>query len=55
MISDAGERVATADNNLQTQAAILSLIAELARERKMATILITHDLAMPPSTATASW
>ena len=31
---------------MTTQAAILSLIAELARERKMATILITHDLAM---------
>ncbi len=32
--------------DVTTQAAILSLIAELARERKMATILITHDLAM---------
>ena len=32
--------------DVTTQAAILSLISELARERKMATILITHDLAM---------
>jgi len=32
--------------DVTTQAAILSLIAELARQRKMATILITHDLAM---------
>ena len=32
--------------DVTTQAAILSLIAELARARKMATILITHDLAM---------
>jgi len=32
--------------DVTTQAAILSLIAELARERRMATILITHDLAM---------
>ena len=32
--------------DVTTQAAILSLIAELARERKMATILITHDLAL---------
>jgi peptide/nickel transport system ATP-binding protein len=32
--------------DVTTQAAILLLIAELARERKMATILITHDLAM---------
>ncbi len=32
--------------DVTTQAAILSLISELARERRMATILITHDLAM---------
>jgi len=32
--------------DVTTQAAILSLISELARERKMATILITHDLAL---------
>jgi peptide/nickel transport system ATP-binding protein len=32
--------------DVTTQAAILSLIMELARERRMATILITHDLAM---------
>ena len=32
--------------DVTTQAAILSLIADLARARKMATILITHDLAM---------
>lgn len=32
--------------DVTTQAAILSLIAELARERKMATVLITHDLAL---------
>jgi peptide/nickel transport system ATP-binding protein len=32
--------------DVTTQAAILALISELARERKMATILITHDLAM---------
>ena len=32
--------------DVTTQAAILSLIAELARARKMAMILITHDLAM---------
>jgi len=32
--------------DVTTQAAILSLVSELARERKMATILITHDLAM---------
>jgi len=32
--------------DVTTQAAILSLIAELSRERRRATILITHDLAM---------
>jgi peptide/nickel transport system ATP-binding protein len=32
--------------DVTTQAAILALISELARERKMATILITHDLAL---------
>ena len=32
--------------DVTTQAAILSLISELAKERKMATILITHDLAL---------
>jgi peptide/nickel transport system ATP-binding protein len=32
--------------DVTTQAAILALISELARERRMATILITHDLAM---------
>jgi peptide/nickel transport system ATP-binding protein len=32
--------------DVTTQAAILSLVSELARERRMATILITHDLAM---------
>jgi len=32
--------------DVTTQAAILSLISELAAERKMATILITHDLAL---------
>jgi len=32
--------------DVTTQAAILSLISELARARRMATILITHDLAM---------
>jgi len=32
--------------DVTTQAAILALISELARERRMATILITHDLAL---------
>jgi peptide/nickel transport system ATP-binding protein len=32
--------------DVTTQAAILSLIGELARERHMATIFITHDLAL---------
>ena len=32
--------------DVTTQAAIMSLIGELAREREMATILITHDLAL---------
>ena len=32
--------------DVTTQAAILALISDLARERKMATILITHDLAL---------
>jgi peptide/nickel transport system ATP-binding protein len=32
--------------DVTTQAAILALVSDLARERKMATILITHDLAM---------
>ncbi len=32
--------------DVTTQAAIMSLISELARERQMATILITHDLAL---------
>jgi len=32
--------------DVTTQAAILSLVSELARERQMATILITHDLAL---------
>ena len=32
--------------DVTTQAAILSLISELARERRMATIFITHDLAL---------
>ena len=32
--------------DVTTQAAILQLVAELARERRMATIFITHDLAL---------
>jgi peptide/nickel transport system ATP-binding protein len=32
--------------DVTTQAAIMQLVSELARERGMATILITHDLAM---------
>lgn len=32
--------------DVTTQAAIMDLIKELARERNMATVLITHDLAM---------
>jgi len=32
--------------DVTTQAAILALISELAAERRMATILITHDLAL---------
>lgn len=32
--------------DVTTQAAIMSLISELARERQMASILITHDLAL---------
>jgi peptide/nickel transport system ATP-binding protein len=32
--------------DVTTQAAIMSLISELAREREMATLLITHDLAL---------
>ena len=32
--------------DVTTQSAILALVSDLARERKMATILITHDLAL---------
>ena len=32
--------------DVTTQAAIMNLVRELARERRMATILITHDLAL---------
>jgi peptide/nickel transport system ATP-binding protein len=32
--------------DVTTQAAIMELVSSLARERKMATILITHDLAL---------
>ena len=32
--------------DVTTQAVVMDLIREIARERRMATILITHDLAL---------
>jgi len=51
----ADRRRATTGLDVTTQAVIMDLIDELGRDSGMATIFITHDLALAASIVIASW